>query len=539
VTLGETGPGTPRTAGASSLAPLRVALFRALWIASVASYVGTWMQDVGAAWLMTSLTTSPVLIASLQAAMTLPVFLLALPAGALADVVDRRRLLLVTQGWMLLTAAVLGLLTVSGFSTASILLAATFSLGLGTALNAPAWQAIIPELVPREQLGSALALNGAGINLARAAGPALGGLLIAAAGPGATFLLNAASFLGVLIVLARWRRPPRHSLLPTERILGAMRTGLRYVRHAPDLRSVMLRSGAFMLFGSAMWALLPAVARFELGVGPEGYGLLLAALGVGAVLGAAALPRLRRALTPERVAAAAGLVFTAVLLGMAWVKSDLGMGFVLGAAGAAWLVLLTTFHTAAQAVLPAWVRGRGLAVYLLVFFGAMALGSTLWGALAEYTSLATSLTVAAFGVLVGGLLTARQRLGTVEGMNLTPSRHWPAPSVSGDPALDSGPVLVTVEYRIDPARASEFTREMAEVRRIRLRDGALRWSLLNDSADPWRYVESFAVESWLEHLRQHERITVADRAIESRARAFHLGPEPPVVSHFIARDLPR
>src|SRR3989442_11740045 len=375
-------PVTERAEGhpaASPWAPLRQPLFRALWIASLASNVGTWMQDVGATWLMTSLTSSPILIALVQAATTLPIFLLALVAGALADVVDRRRLLLVTQSWMVLASGALGVLTLLGLTSAGLLLAFTFLLGLGAALNAPAWQAIIPELVGRRELPAALALNGNAINMARALGPASGGFLVAAAGTGATFLLNAASFLGVIVVLHRWQRPPRQSLLPAENIMGALFAGLRYVRHAPDLHSVLARSSAFIVFGCALPALLPVIVAFALKGGPVDYGLVLTFFGTGAVLGAVVLPRLRHALSTDGLVNAASLLFGIVLALLAFVPNIALLCVGTGLAGIAWILLLTSFHTSAQAALAPWVRGRGLAVYLLVLYGGMAGGSALWG----------------------------------------------------------------------------------------------------------------------------------------------------------------
>ena len=349
-------------------------LFRALWLAALASNVGTWMQDLGGTWLMTSLTSSPVLIALVQAATTFPVFILALLAGALADVVDRRRLLIVTQSWMLLASAALGILTLAGLTTAWLLLGLTFLLGLGAALNAPAWQAIIPELVVRRELPSALALNGIAINLARALGPALGGLIVAAAGPGPTFLLNAVSFLGVIVVLSRWERPPRQSLLPAENLVGALLAGLRYVRHAPDLHAVLLRSSAFIVCGSALPALLPVIVRFTLSGGPADYGLVLGCFGVGAVLGAISLPRLRRALSTDGLVRAASVVYGLVLALPAVAPGIAVLCLGVGLAGLEWMILLTCFHASAQAALAPWVRGRGLAVYLMMFFGGMAGG---------------------------------------------------------------------------------------------------------------------------------------------------------------------
>ncbi len=520
-------------------APLRQPVFRALWTAALVSNIGTWMQDVGASWLMTELTTSPLRIALVQVATTLPIFLLGLVAGALADVVDRRRLLLVTQGWMLASSAALGLLTLTGGTTWRSLLALTFLLGLGTALNAPAWQAIIPELVGRGELPAALALNGIAINLARAAGPALAGAIIAAAGPAAAFLLNAASFLGVIVVLARWKRAPRLSVLPAESMPGAVLAGLRYARHTPALQAVLVRSAAFIVFASAAWALLPVIVRYELSAGPLAYGAVVGCLGAGAVLGALLLPRLRRSFPADRLVLVASLVSAAALLGLAYVPGLAALCPTAALFGGAWMTLLTSFHNSAQAALASWVRGRGLSLYLLVFFGCMAAGSALWGAVARHAGLRAALLSAGAGGVVAALATARLRLAHGDGPELAPSRHYATPPTSEEVEGDRGPVLVTVEYRIDPGQADQFTRAMRRIRRIRLRDGAFRWDLLNDAADPARFLEAFFVESWVEHLRQHERITVADRDTEANVRRFHVGPEPPRVTHYVARSVRR
>ncbi len=518
---------------------LRHPVFRALWIASVASNFGTWIQSVGASWLMTSLAASATMVALVQAVTSLPMFLLSLPAGALADVMDRRRLLLFTQGWMLASAAALGVITLAGLITPGLLLLFTFLLGLGTALNGPAWQAIVPELVPREDLPGAVTLQSIGFNIARAAGPAVGGLLVAAAGPAATFLLNAASFVGVLWVLLRWRREIRESVLPGERFFGAMRTGLRYVRHAPAVRAVIVRGSTFVFCASALWALLPVVARTNLKQGPTGYGLLLAALGAGAVSGAFALPRLRRGNSSDGVALVAILVFA---LGTALLGSVHLFWLILAAlfaAGGAWLSLLSSLNVALQTVVPAWVRGRALSVYMLGIFGGLSLGSALWGAVADRFGTAAALWAAAAGMILGLAATWRVHLPSGEGLNLAPSRQWPAPRVASDLELESGPVLITVEYQIDPARAPEFMAAMQDLRRIRLRDGSLQWGLFNDADNPDRWTEVFLVESWVEHLRQHERVTVADEEVRQRVGSFHIGDRPPEVRHLVAERLPR
>jgi MFS family permease len=518
----------------SSWAPLRQPLFRALWIATVFSNVGTWLQGVGAAWMMTLLTPSTVMVALVQAATSLPMFLLSLPAGAIADVVDRRKLLLLTQAWMSAVAAALGLATLAHAVGPWLLLTFTLLLGLGAALNQPAWQAITPELVSREDLPAAIALGSVGFNVARAAGPALGGLVVAAAGPAATFLLNALSFLGVLVVLFRWRRTPEPEVLPAERFYGAIRAGVRYVRHTPGVLAVIVRGSAFILCGSSLWALLPLVAKERLGSGPAGYGALLAALGVGAVAGAFALPHLKRNNTTDLVVAVATVVFAAATAALAFVRHYPLAALALLLAGGAWLSLLSSLNVAIQTSVPSWVRARALSVYMLLFFAGLSGGSALWGVVAARAGLPRALLAAAAGMLVGLAATWRYSVPSGEGLNLAPSRHWPAPIVRHEPEMDRGPVLITVEYRIDPERAGEFARAMRGMRRIRLRDGAFEWGLFADAADPARYTELFFVDSWLEHLRQHERVTVTDREVEERVRRFHLGPEAPRVEHLVA-----
>jgi MFS family permease len=526
---------TRPSVAAAAWQPLREPLFRALWIASVASNVGTAIHGVGAAWLMTSLSPSPLLVALIQTAASLPLLLLALPAGALADVVDRRRLLLVTQSWMLAAAAGLGALTLAGWTTPLSLLALTFTMGLGNALNAPAWQAITPELVPREELPEAVAMGSAGFNLARAVGPALGGLVVAAAGPAAAFLLNAASFVGVLFVIQRWRREPPESLAPAEQVLGAIRAGNRYVRYAPALRAVLARLGAFIVGGSAIWALLPLIARQQLRLSPAGYGLLLGCFGAGAVAAAVLLPGLRARLAPDRLVVLATLLFAAITAGLAGLRSPLAAGAALAAAGFAWLAVLSTLNVEAQVVVPAWVRARALSFYLLVMQGGLAAGSALWGSVAARAGMPTALLAAAAALLLGAPAALRYRLRGAEGApaDLTPSLHWPDPTVAAQPHPQQGPVLVTVDYRIDPRRWREFATAMRAVGRLRRRDGAYRWSLFRDTADPGHWLETFVTESWAEHLRQHERFTVADRAIEDRVNAFQLGDQPPAVSHYL------
>jgi MFS family permease len=523
-----------KTAALSAWAPLSEPLFRALWIAAVISNIGSLLQSVGAAWMMTSLTSSPLMVSLVQTAATLPIFLLVLPAGALADVVDRRRLLLYTEWWMLVAAAALGVLTLMGVATAWVLLALTFMLGLGFALNLPAWQAVIPELVPRPELPSAVALNSVGFNIARAVGPALGGLVVAQAGAGAAFLLNAASFLGVIAVLYYWRRPTRESLLPAERMMRAIRAGLRYVRHTPILRMVLLRTGVFTLFAAGLLALLPLVARDELGLDSAGYGLLLGAFGLGAVLGVLILSKARQRIHRDVLVHGTTLLFAAAMIVTGYVRFFSAACGAMVAAGVAWLMLLSIFNTAIQMAVPSWVRGRVLACYLLVFFAGLAGGGMLCGTAAEWIGIPATLLCAALCMIGGSFLFARSHLAVDEGQDMTPSLHWLAPMTVIEPDPEQGPALVTIEYRIDAKQSSNFIEAMRDMGRIRRRDGAISWYLLSDLADPGRYVETFFVESWAEHLRQHERMTNADRAVEDRIRAFHIEDRPPVVSHLIS-----
>ncbi len=492
------------------------------------------MQNVGAAWMMATLAPSALLVALVQTATNLPVFLLGVPAGAVADIVDRRKLLLVTQGWMLAAAAALGILTLSGAIGPWTLLALTFALGLGSTMNGPAWQAIMPELVPKKELPAAIALNSLGFNLARSIGPALGGLVVAAVGAGAAFVLNAVSFVGVMIVLYLWRRKPEHVPGSSESVGAAIWAGMRYIRFAPPMHGVLLRSGAFVISASALWSILPLVAKVELHSESSGFGLLLGCLGVGSILGALMIGRLRQLFSFNAIATASVALFGLVNIALAYLASFSAVALALLAGGVAWMAVNSTLNTAAQTSLPAWVRARGLGVYLLVFQGAMAVGSVIWGEVATHFGLRITLLVAGIALLAAAALTSRLRLIGPREADTTPSHHLPEPPLLVERHPEHGPVLVTVEYFIDPTRGAEFTNSMQAVRRIRRRDGAVRWSLFEDASTPGRYLETFVVESWAEHLRQHSRATVADREIEAQARTFHLLEGPPKVTHWIA-----
>ena len=492
------------------------------------------MQNVGAAWAMTTMASSALLVALVQTATNLPVFLLGVPAGAFGDIVDRRKLLLVTQGWMLVAAAALGALTIAGHSNPWILLWLTFALGLGATMNGPAWQAIMPELVPKAELPAAIALNSMGFNVARAVGPALGGLVVAAIGAGAAFILNAISFIAVLIVLYLWKRAPEHATNSTETVFAAMWAGMRYVRFAPTMQSVLLRSGAFVISASAIWSLLPLVAKIELHSESSGFGVLLGCLGTGSILGALIIGRLRQLFPSEAIVTASVVLFGLTNIALAYLENFAGVAFVLLAGGVAWMFVNSSLNTAAQTSVPAWVRARAMALYLLVFQGAMAVGSIIWGEVASRFGLRTTLLAAGIALGAAGLATMRLRLSASGEVDVSPSLHLPDPALVVARSPEHGPVLVTVEYFIDPERGSDFARAMDGLRTIRRRDGAVRWGLFEDAAVPGKFIETFVVDSWAEHLRQHERMTVADRESEMAARAFHIEPDPPRVTHWIA-----
>jgi predicted MFS family arabinose efflux permease/quinol monooxygenase YgiN len=475
------------------------------------------------------------MVSLMQTATSLPFFLLALPAGALADIVDRRRLLLATQAWMLVVATVLGVCTVAGRTGPSLLLVLTFGMGLGNALNAPAWQATTPDLVPREELAAAVALGGVSVNVARAVGPALGGLLVAALGAGWVFLLNAPSFLGVVVVLARWQREvPPHSRLPPEDVPGAMRAGVRYVRHSAPFRAVLARTAVFVVPASALWALLPLFARRGLGLSATGYGLLLGCLGAGALVGAAILPRVRERLTSDRLVLAGTAVFAAVSAAVALARAPLIAGGGLFVGGMAWMGAMSTLSVAAQNAVPAWVRARALAVGLLALQGSMAVGSLLWGVVATHSDIPTALVAAAAMLLVGALASRRFALHGLSNLDLRPDPRWSLPETACQLDGDEGPVLVTLEYQVDPAETEEFLRTVRRLEPVRRRDGAIRWNIYRDTEDPNRWLEVFVVESWLEHLRQHERVTADDRALFEAAARFDRGGKGPRVRHHIA-----
>ncbi|HEY0210192.1 MFS transporter [Acerihabitans sp.] len=533
MTDGEAGGGAAPVPP-SSWSPLRQRVFRMLWIATVASNIGSWMSDVGTSWMMLTLNSDPLMVAMVQAAGSLPMFLFALPSGVMADIVDRRKYLLFSQLWVLAVAVTMALLALSGHMTPHLLLAAAFLLSTGAAMSSPPFQAIVPDLVPRADLAPAIALNSLGINISRAIGPALGGLILSFSGPAVVFLLNALSVVGVILVLLRWKTDTAVQRLPPEHFFSAMRVGLRYVHAAPVLRTVLVRAVAFFLFGSAGWALLPLVAQRELGLGPGGYGVLLAAIGIGAVCGAILLPGLRKKLTPDSLTVLASLLFALSMLALAFIRHFWWLAGMQFFTGFAWIAVLSTLNVGAQRSAARWVKARALAVYLTVFFGSMTAGSAIWGKLASQMTLSTSLTIAAIGMVLGTATALRWRLNQDPDLNLEPTDHPPAPESAIE--HDRGPVMVSVEYLVEPGEVAAFMRAIQEMRRVRRRGGALTWAVYEDIRFPGKCVEVFVVGSWLEHLRQHERHTVNDKRIQDRVRAYHQGEQPPVVRHLVAPE---
>jgi MFS family permease len=524
--LKETSPST------SPWRPLRVAIFRNLLIANLVSDVGAFMQTVGAAWLMTTLTSRTTYVALIQTASALPFFLLALPAGSFGDIFDRRKLILATEIWMFGIATLLTIVTFSGRMTPWLLLLLTLALSLGDAIETPTWRAIFPELVKKEDLSPALALNGIEFNLARATGPGLGGLIVAIAGVTMTFLLNALSFLGVIFVIFSWKRPVRKSRLPVETLGEASSAAIRYVRYSPEIRTVIARSGIIIFFASSFWALLPTVAK-DLSKSPLGYGFLLGFFGAGAVLGAAVLQRVRAKFSTEAVLSAATLMFAGILVSTALLHNLVLLCGLMLFGGAAWTVFMSLFNTMVQSLAPDWVRARVLAAYLFVFQGSVVIGSTLWGLAAEHTNVRLALLIAAIGIGASILLQFPLRLPNTA-IDLSTWNHWGKPGLFEEYAPGLGPVLVTVRYVIDSAKARAFLDEIYRYQRIRRRDGATRWGIFYDTKAPNVYLETFVVDSWAEHERQHDRFTVADRELENRVLAYAI--EPTTVEHYIHAD---
>ena len=524
-----------QSAPVSTWAPLAIPAFRALWIAGLVSDLGAWMHGVGEGWLMTSLTASPRTVALLQAVDGAALFFLALPAGALADIVDRRRLAIWAQIWLCVCAGAMACLAAFGALGPTLLIAFAFAMGIGSALDEPLWQALTAEVVPRSDLAAAVALGSVSMNLARSVGPALGGIVVALAGPAAVFGLNALTFLWVMVALARLRPRKVATLAPTERLVRAMAAGLRYVRHTKALRAVLFRCAAGVIPGSALMALLPLYARGALGLTPTGFGLLLGGMGVGALLAAWWLPAIRARATPDRMLTLGTLLFACALVVLYFAGALIPAAVGMVVAGVGWMMMLSSLNAAAQLTTASWVRARVLSVYLLVFQGGLALGSFLWGEVATRMGVRRALLVAA-GTLVASLLARlRYRIEIVE-EDMTPAVVSPMPKIVCDFDDDDGPVRVLIEYSVPEANARAFNRLLRAREHRRRRDGAIEWGLYRDVSKPTRWLETFVVDSWAEHERQHSRTTTTDRRSSARIAALLEPGTVPVIGHFMASE---
>src|SRR6202158_5039363 len=510
----------------STWAPLRIGVFRALWLAVLVSNVAVWMQTVGAQWLLVSQPHASILVALVQTVDYLPDVGFGLVGGVLADTFDRRRLLMAVQAFLVIVGVALAALTFPRQMPPALLLTFTFLIGSASVVTLPAYQSLVPDLVPRNHLHSASALSSISINIARAAGPALAGVLIARTGVGAVFALNAAMYLLFLVVLVAWHPPVRTAPKFPEPFISALRAGGRYVRCAPVVRRILLRSALFLVPASALWALLPLIASRRLALGADGYGLLLGVLGVGAIFGAVILPRLRARMSINALLAASGITYALVLAAVVLIGNTVVVLIVLLPAGVAWIAVLATVNAELQLFLPAWVRARGLSVYQMVLFGAQGFGALLWGVIAAPAGLVTTFLIAA-GVMLAGVATMRiWPFIDTTGMDRRTVQYWPEPNLRLETDPDDGPVVVETRYTVATEREEAFLKAMARVRLSRMRTGATDWGLFRDGETPHRFVELYAVASWDEHLRQHtDRLTATDQQYDQEARALSDLPE--------------
>lgn len=525
----------PDSESVSALAPFRHGIFRAVWGASLVSNFGGLIQGVGAAWMMTTIATSPYQVALVQASTTLPIMLFALVAGAIADSFDRRKVMLVAQTFMLVVSVLLTLFTYSGLITPWTLLAFTFLIDSGTALNSPSWQASVGDIVPRNKVPAAVALNSMGFNLTRSVGPAIGGIIVAAAGAAAAFAANAVSYIGLIVVLARWKPNVPVSTLPRESLGAAMGAGLRYVAMSPNIGKVLVRGAAFGFSAGAVLALLPLVARDVVKGDALTYGIMLGAFGIGAVGGALISVRLRQLLSSETMvrcafAGFAGCAFNAAVSQHAWQTS---LGLLVG--GACWVIALSHFNVTVQMATPRWVVGRVLSVYQTATFGGIALGSWIWGVVADAHGAEAALIAASVAMLAGGAIGLLLPLPQQQVLNLDPLNRFKEPHLALDLKPRSGPIAIMIEYVIRHEDEPEFLAIMAERGRIRRRDGARNWTLARDLENPTVWIEHYHTPTWIEYIRHNGRITHADAVIGERVRALHSGDEPPRVRRMIER----
>jgi len=511
-------------------------VYRRLWSAQASSNLGIWMHVVVAQWVVLNISGSAVLVALVQTAIALPMVLLAAPAGVLADVLDRRGLLILIQIAMAVLGGALALTTWLGNSSAGVVLTVTFLIGCGTAFLWPAWQAIQPELVPRAQLAQAASLGAVNVNVARVLGPALGGVLLAAVGAGAVFGLVGALFGLAAVAVASWSRTVIPDPVGRERVLRGLRSGARYVRHARSMRRVLVQSLLFVPAATALWALLPVLAKSELHLGAQGFGVLLGALGVGGLCGTLALPGVRRHVSTDDLVTGAFALYAVCLGVLAMTSSPAVVFLLLAGAGAAWLALLSTLNAMAQLALPEWVRARALSYFIAAVGGSQAIGGVVWGVLDSFVGLRATLLSAAAALAALAVIARRSPLIDPSALDPTPSVRHPPSEVDDVLEADDGPILVTVDYRVRIGEVDGFRQAMVAVAGVRRRTGARRWRLYWDPAVPQRYLETFVVASWEEHRRQHlGRMTVLDRTLVEALDSYL--EVPLVVSHLAAVDV--
>ena len=519
-----------------TFAPLKNPTFRGLWVANIVSNFGGMVQGVGAAWLMTTLVDSKAMVALVQASTTLPIMVFALIAGALADNFDRRKILLAAQSFMLVVSVVLVVCTWLNVINAWSLLGFTFLIGCGAAFNIPSWQASVGDIVGKKTLPSAVVLNGMGFNVTRSVAPAIGGFIVASAGAVFAFIVNAVSYIGLILVVWRWEGAPRPNSVPRESLPAAIYAGLRYVALSPHLTRVLFRGFVFGVTTIITLALLPLISRELLGGGAVLYGALLCGFGAGAVGGGLVAARLRKTLSNEAMVRLAflGLALCASISAVSHYVVVTSLAVALG--GAAWVLALSMFNTSVQISTPRWVVGRALSLYQMAVFGGMALGAWLWGTVAEWQSISQALLMAAATMLVGAALGLRWRLPDPRDLNLDPLNRWQEPTVKLDIQARSGPVSIAVLWLINDQDLAEFKRLMVARRRRRRRDGAQQWSLLRDLAQPERWVERFEFPTWGDYVRFHTRTTQEEARLIDRLRVLHAEDTAPQVIRLLTRD---
>jgi len=524
----------PRSGPTPMLGAFAHPAFAIVWTASTCALIGIAMYDAASGWMMTTFDLNPFEVSLLHTATTLPIFLFTLPAGAIADIVDPRRTIIAVSYAIAALMAIFAAVVWLDFASPFLLLLTTFVLSAAWSLNTPAWLSIVPQLVPKPVIPGAIAAHSVGYNLSRTIGPALGGFIIVNYGAAAPLGIFVGANLAVIAALTWWRAPGRQAAaLPAERLSSALRTGLRHAANNRLLWATLARTIAIYPFTAAYWGLLPLIAR-RTGQGAEHYGILLSAISVGAILGSFGHEKLRRWFGPDRLVAA-GTILTVCALTLFAIADDLAIALCACVlAGVAWVNNLTCLYTSAQNVLPDWVRGRGLAVFLTVIFGTMTLCSAAWGEMAATTSLATALLTAAGGAIVAIPLTWRWKLQQGAALDLSPSQHWSLPETREEIDNDRGPVLVKIEYRIDPKDSTAFVRALDELGFERRRDGAFAWGIFEDAGDAGRYEEAYLIESWLELMHLRERVTNADRVLEDRIRGMLIAP--PRIEFLIAAE---